>query len=143
METKPGGVAVHWRGLSPERRAPLEAKVKKLFTSAVEDHGLHLLPFDGGMELRAPGKNKGDAVAAILAEVAPAKAATEAESEVAAAYLGDDQTDEYAFRAIKGRGIAVLVRPEPRPTVADIWLKPPDELAQFLRNWLVGSGAEV
>lgn len=143
METKPGGIAVHWRGLPAEQRAPLEAKVKKLFISAVEDHGLHLLPFDGGLELRAPGKNKGDAVSAILAEAAPLKAATEAKSGVAAAYLGDDQTDENAFRAIKGRGISVLVRPEPRPTIADIWLKPPDELAQFLRDWLVACGAEA
>ena len=142
-ETKPGGIAVHWRGLTAEERVPLEAKAKKLFTSAVEDHGLHLLPFDGGLELRAPGKNKGDAVSTILAEAAPAEDAAEATSEVAAAYLGDDQTDEYAFRAIKGRGISVLVRPEPRPTVADIWLRPPDELVQFLRDWLVASGAEA
>ncbi len=134
MEIKPGGLAVHWRGLSPEQRAPMEAKVRSLFDSAIEDHGLHLLPFDGGLELRATGKNKGDAVSAILSE---------AGSEVAAAYLGDDQTDENAFRAIKRRGIAILVRPEPRPTVADIWLRPPDQLGRFLRNWLIACGAEA
>jgi trehalose 6-phosphate phosphatase len=134
MEIKPGGIAVHWRGLSPQQRVPMEAKVRSLFTSAIEDHGLHLLPFDGGLELRAPGKNKGDAVSAILSDFG---------SEVAAAYLGDDQTDENAFRAIKGRGIAVLVRPEPRPTVADIWLQPPDQLGRFLRDWLTACGAEA
>ncbi|HUK47784.1 MAG TPA: trehalose-phosphatase [Terriglobales bacterium] len=133
MEIKPGGIAVHWRGLTPEQREPIEAKVKQLFSSAVEDSGLLLLPFDGGMELRAPGKNKGDAVSAILAEMG---------SGVAAAYLGDDQTDENAFRAIKGRGIAILVRPQPRPTLADLWLRPPDELGRFLREWLVACGAK-
>lgn len=133
MEIKPGGIAVHWRGLSAEQRVPIEIKVKQLFTSAVEDHGLILLPFDGGLELRAPGKNKGDAVTAILAE---------ASTGVAAAYLGDDQTDESAFRAIKGRGIAILVRPQLRPTLADLWLRPPDELGQFLRQWLAASGAQ-
>jgi trehalose 6-phosphate phosphatase len=133
MEIKAGGIAVHWRGLPFEQCEPIEAKVKTLFASTAEEHGLHVLPFDGGLELRASGKNKGDAVSAILAE---------AGSGVAAAYLGDDQTDENAFRAIKGRGIAILVRPEPRPTVADIWLRPPDELAQFLRNWLLTCGAE-
>ncbi len=132
VEIKPGGIAVHWRGLPPAERAPMEAKIRSLFASAIEDHGLHLLPFDGGLELRAPGKNKGDAVSAILHESG---------SEVAAAYLGDDQTDENAFRAIKGRGIAILVRPDPRPTVADIWLRPPEELGRFLRDWLIACGA--
>jgi len=133
-EIKPGGIAVHWRGLSAAERAQMEHRVRNLFASAIEDHGLHLLPFDGGLELRAPGKNKGDAVSTIL---------DEAGSEVAAAYLGDDQTDENAFRAIKKRGIAILVRPEPRPTVADIWLRPPEELGRFLREWLTACGAEA
>jgi len=133
-ETKPGGLAVHWRGLSPEERTSIENKVRTLFSSAVNDHGLHLLPFDGGLELRAPGKHKGDAVSAILAETG---------AGVAAAYLGDDQTDENAFRAIKGRGLSILVRPEPRPTMADVWLRPPDELGRFLRDWLLACGAEI
>lgn len=133
-ETKPGGLAVHWRGLSQDERAAIENKIRTLFAPLVEGYGLHLLPFDGGVELRAPGKNKGDAVTAILAEMG---------DDFAAAYLGDDQTDENAFRAIKGRGLSVLVRPEPRPTMADLWLRPPDELGRFLRDWLVACGAEI
>ena len=132
-ETKPGSIAVHWRGLSAHEKGVVENKVNGLFASLVKDHGLQLLPFDGGLELRAPGKNKGDAVNTILAETGP---------QVAAAYLGDDQTDENAFRAIKGRGISILVRNEPRPTMADLWLRPPDELSQFLRDWLAACGAE-
>jgi trehalose-phosphatase len=134
VEIKPGGIAAHWRGLPSAERALMEAKIRSLFASQVEDHGLHLLPFDGGLELRAPGKNKGDAVSAILHESG---------SEVAAAYLGDDQTDENAFRAIKGRGVAILVRPDPRPTVADVWLRPPEELGRFLRDWLTACGAQA
>lgn len=133
IEIKPGGIALHWRGLSRDQRTPLEAKVRDLFASAVQQHGLQLLPFDGGLELRVPGKNKGDAVSTIL---------TEAGSQVAAAYLGDDQTDENAFRAIKGWGISILVRPEARPTEADIWLRPPEELGRFLQDWLATCGAE-
>ena len=59
-----------------------------------------------------------------------------------AAYLGDDLTDEDAFKAIKGKGIGVLVREEPRKTAADIWIKPPDELLSFLSNWLPGNNGE-
>src|SRR5258708_5104163 len=121
-ETKPGGLAVHWRGLSPEERASIESKVRTLWSSAVNEHGLQMLPFDGGLELRAPGKNKGDAVATILAEIG---------AGAAVAYLGDDQTDENAFRAIKGRGLGVLIRAEPTPTMADGWLRPPEKLGPF------------
>jgi len=46
-------------------------------------------------------------------------------------------TDEDAFRAVKPRGIAVLVRPQFRPTTADVWLRPPDELVEFMRHWRV------
>jgi trehalose-phosphatase len=134
IETKPGGIAVHWRGLSPDERATIETKVRNVCSSLSSDYGLALLPFDGGLELRAPGKNKGDAVNAILTEAGPG---------VPAAYLGDDQTDEDAFRAIKGKGLAILVRPELRPTLADVWLRPPDELGRFLRDWLLACGAEA
>jgi len=133
METKPGGIAVHWRGLSSTERTAITEKVRQLSDPLAAEYGLQLLPFDGGLELRAPGKTKGDAVAAILAESGKG---------VAAAYLGDDQTDENAFRAIKGRGLAVLVRSEPRPSLADVWLRPPDELGNFLRDWLSVCGAE-
>lgn len=127
IETKPVGIAVHWRGLPHDERARIENHVRTVCGSVVTDYGLQLQPFDGGLELRVPGKNKGNAVDTILGECVPG---------VAAAYLGDDQTDENAFRAIKGRGIAVLIRPEPRPTEADLWLRPPGELVRFLRDWL-------
>jgi len=131
-EIKPGGLALHWRGLAPDEREPIEAEVGARFGRAAMEHGFELLPFNGGLELRAPGRNKGDAVSAILAE---------AGEGVAAAYLGDDQTDEKAFCAIKGRGLAILVGLEPRPTMADTWLRPPDEVARFLSDWLRACGA--
>jgi trehalose-phosphatase len=134
LESKPGGIAVHWRGLAAEEKASIEEKVRSLCGSLVGEYGLQLLPFDGGLEIRAALKNKGDAVSAILTEVGSAG--------VAAAYLGDDQTDENAFRAIKGHGLAVLVGTEPRPTLADVWLRPPEELGHFLREWLDVCGAE-
>ena len=133
IETKPAGIAVHWRGLPAEERAWIENNLRTLSTSVVEDYGLMLLPFDGGLELRTSEKTKGDAVNTVLAECGKG---------VAIAYLGDDQTDENAFRAIKGRGLAILVRPEPRPTMADMWLRPPEELSQFLRDWIGACGAD-
>src|SRR5438270_891959 len=91
---------------------------------------------DGLMPIRdsrMPGRDKGDAMRAILMETNP---------DAAVAYLGDDQTDEDAFRALKGRGLTALVRPESRPTAADIWLQPPQELIEFFDDWLHAVGGE-
>ena len=57
--------------------------------------------FDGGIELRAASRNKGDAVRTILSELEP---------DTPVAYLGDDETDEDAFLALSERGLRVLVR---------------------------------
>jgi hypothetical protein len=54
-----------------------------------------------------------------------------------AAFLGDDLTDEAAFLAMKGHGLSGLVRRERRDTAADIWLRPPGELRDFLKRWLL------
>ena len=83
--------------------------------------------FDGGIELRVPARDKGDGVRTILGEM---------ENDAIVAYLGDDLTDEDAFRAIKGKGLGVLVRKKLRPTAADVWIRPPKELLEFLAEWL-------
>jgi trehalose-6-phosphatase len=87
---------------------------------------VELLPFEGGIELRARGRNKADAVSDVLARSSP---------DAVCAYLGDDVTDEDAFAGIRGRGLAVLVAPELRRTGAHLWLRPPAELEWFLDRW--------
>jgi len=52
-------------------------------------------------------------------------------------YLGDDTTDEDAFRALEGRGIGVLVTDTPRSTRASYTLKDTDEVRKFLLS-LIG-----
>ncbi len=47
-------------------------------------------------------------------------------------YLGDDQTDEDAFRVIKGQGISVFIGPGTLPSEADFFLKDPHEVQEFL-----------
>ncbi len=46
--------------------------------------------------------------------------------------LGDDQTDEHAFRAIRDRGIAIVVSEESRLSAATYRLKNPAETETFL-----------
>ena len=47
-------------------------------------------------------------------------------------YLGDDTTDEDAFKALKGHGLGIVVLREPRPTYADFSLRDTDEVRDFL-----------
>jgi trehalose-phosphatase len=47
-------------------------------------------------------------------------------------YLGDDQTDEDAFRAVAGRGVGIAVLDSPRPTAAGYSLRDPAEVRRFL-----------
>ncbi|MBU2498073.1 MAG: trehalose-phosphatase [Proteobacteria bacterium] len=128
-EKKPGCLALHWRGLRDQEISEIKNRVIPEWRLIAEGWTLRLLEFDGGLELRVPGRNKGDAIKTILEEM---------EQDVVAAYLGDDLTDEDAFRSIKGRGIGVLVRKVFRPTDADLWIKPPEELLEFLSVWARG-----
>ena len=129
-EFKPGGIAIHWRGLSALEAADLRARVLLGWRPIVVQNSLDLLEFDGGIEIRAPQANKGDAVRVFLNEISV---------DTPVAYLGDDNTDESAFQAIGDRGISILVRPEWRETSAQLWLKPPEDVIDFFGMWLKGS----
>lgn len=133
LEVKPASVAVHVRGLSAEEEARVLAAGRAVWGPIAAESGLVLHPFDGGLELRVRGWDKGDAVREVLAEE-PVGAS--------AAYLGDDLTDEDAFAALdelgrdgRVRPLCVLVRAERRATRAPVWLRPPGELLDFLDRW--------
>jgi len=126
-EFKTGAVAIHWRGLDQATAAKIRGQVLLGWLPIAQSTPMELLEFDGGVEMRMPGRDKGDAVRTILDEMRP---------EVPVAYLGDDATDERAFLALETRGLSVLVRPEWRKTAAALWIKPPEGLREFLTRWL-------
>jgi alpha,alpha-trehalase len=47
-------------------------------------------------------------------------------------YIGDDRTDEDAFRALEKRGVAILVSEHPQATAANYCLNNPEEVERFL-----------
>jgi len=49
-------------------------------------------------------------------------------------YIGDDRTDEDAFRALQQSGIGILVSEQSQPTAARYALKDPHEVEDFLRE---------
>lgn len=126
LEVKAAGAAMHMRGLSRLEREALERQTLSAWRPTAEAAGLLIHAFNGGLELRPPGMNKGLAVSTILSE---------SHSLAAVAYLGDDLTDEDAFRAVDARGLGILVSARPRRTAAAVWIEPPLELLWFLRRW--------
>jgi trehalose-phosphatase len=124
-EEKYSSIALHWRGL-PERKIKLiKTRTKKVWNDIIKGKNLTIHEFDGGIEIRPEGITKGTAVDSILSQYS---------HDLPAIYMGDDFTDEDAFRVLKGRGLSVLVKSEYHPTEADIWIKPPDELLEFLSD---------
>ncbi len=140
LERKVATLALHWRGVEAQAAQALQEQVaprwRELAASAPE---LELRRFDGGLELRAAGRDKGRAMRELLA------------SEPAgtpACYLGDDDTDEDAFRALADRAegdsgdttLGVLVAEEARPSAAGARVAPA-EVRLLLDRWADAAGA--
>jgi trehalose 6-phosphate phosphatase len=105
VEHKPFGAALHYR-LAPQA----EARVTEFATDLAERTGLALQQGKMVIELRPPGADKGDAVRAFMTEPDFAGARPR--------FVGDDLTDEDAFRAAADLGGGgILVGPQ-RETAA-------------------------
>jgi trehalose 6-phosphate phosphatase len=126
LERKPFGIALHARGADAGVFEAARRAFRDRLLPASDSVGLEPLEFDGGIELRPAGRHKGEVVREILGETGPG---------AGVAYLGDDRTDEDAFAALRDHGLGVLVRAEIRPTAADLWIRPPAELIDFLGRW--------
>lgn len=161
LELKPTAVAVHWRGLpEPQQQAIREAAERyfaeaqeriqtqaqlqtqpqtqiQTLVSAPEDHpaalldSLEMMPFESGLELRSRSRTKGQVIAELVAEEAQKHEGALAVT----AFLGDDWTDEDGFAALPAEGLGVLVKDEPRPSRASVYLRPPEDLLAFLTAW--------
>jgi trehalose 6-phosphate phosphatase len=129
FEDKANAAVMHWRGVPKQKARAIERRTRALFDPLARLDGLRLLDFEAGVELRV-GRDKGGAVEAILEETA---------ADAPVAYLGDDLTDEAAFRAVNASGrssLSVLMRRAWRETDANVWLRPPQDLRAFLRSWV-------
>jgi trehalose-phosphatase len=129
FEDKANAAVMHWRGASVCMARHIEKRTRAMFEPLAGTGGLELLEFEAGVELRI-GRDKGGAVEAILGE---------ADADAPVAYLGDDCTDEAAFRAVNqvgGQSLSVLVRNQWHDTAAGLWLRPPVELRGFFEDWI-------
>ncbi len=132
IEDKGASVAVHARGVAPKRREVVFERADIIAVPWIAERLVRRLEGDAVVEyLPNIAAHKGDATRWITDDV-------EARMGRPAwvAYIGDDITDEDAFRAIT-RGISVLVGL--RPTAATHKLNGITDVDQFLR-WLVAEG---
>lgn len=131
VEPKRASVAVHYRLADPEHVARVTAAVDEL----LNEYSGRLKVTRGKMVHELQPKidwHKGKAVRHLLQTL---KLDTD---DVVPLYLGDDITDEDAFRALAGPGVGIIVgHPEDpevanRPTAADFVLRSTVEVEQFL-----------
>ncbi|HEY3294080.1 MAG TPA: trehalose-phosphatase [bacterium] len=124
LEKKLASIALHTRE-APDA-AEIETTVEERWWPLTFDHNLEILRFNGGIELRARGRNKGIAFAAHFAAMP---------SGTLPVYLGDDATDEDVFQTIRLRGIGIKVGDGISPTAAAGRLSGPPAVLDLLKNW--------
>lgn len=122
-ERKHASVAVHLRADVPDVAAQIERTLRDAWSALAENAAMTIRPFNGGVELRVGGWDKGVAVAEALETLDPDFAV----------YLGDDDTDEDAFRVIGAWGVGIRVG-DPGETLATGRLNP-TSVPAFLQDW--------
>jgi trehalose-phosphatase len=131
IERKRTAVVLHTRGLDATAARLAEIAGRALWAEHAARRGLRLDRIDGGIELRARGRDKGDVVRWLLGLSPP---------RTLPVYIGDDATDEDAFRAVIGRGISIRVGVSERPSAARLRLASPDDVVVFLEEWAARVG---
>lgn len=128
LERKPYAITLHYRQADEETVSRLENRVDEIaeqIPDLVKTLGKKIFELRPAMDW-----DKGKAILYLLEKLYPADA------KVAPLYIGDDVTDEDAFKAIKNRGIGILVDDEGRETAAEYFLNSPLEVKKFLEELL-------
>lgn len=128
LEDKEYTLAFHYRMLP---RGKIKVKTKN-FLEIVKniDKGekLNIIKGDNVTELRPCGWDKGKAVETIIDRKYKRK-------RILPIYIGDDTTDEDAFKTLNKTGITVYVQNKSDlNTIAEYYLKNPDEVKNFLEK---------
>jgi trehalose-phosphatase len=127
LETKIASLAFHTRGMQAAVAEDLEDHVFEEWASLEASHGLECRRFNGGVEVRSTGWHKGDALLELLGEQPKGAFCV---------YIGDDETDEDAFRIIQPFGIPIKVGDPNACTAARGFLPDCRAVKAFLKAWL-------
>jgi trehalose 6-phosphate synthase/phosphatase len=128
VEDKSASLTLHFRNAEPARQVEVAARAK----DAARDAGFQARDALCAVEIRPPTDwDKGDAVLHVLRSL-HGRAWSES---VEAVYVGDDETDEDAFRALQGLGVTFRVGRAERPTFATHRVPNVAAVEQLL-NWI-------
>ncbi|WP_245986562.1 trehalose-phosphatase [Azospirillum thermophilum] len=124
VERKRFAIAIHTRQVAPPDKPAVAAVVRSVAAERAQ------LRVTGGKEILELRPNlpwdKGRAVLTLLDALGLSGEGT------VPLYLGDDETDEDAFRALSGRGFGIRVGDDTSGTAAQWRLRDPAEAARFL-----------
>jgi trehalose-phosphatase len=126
LERKRASVMLHTRGLAEGEAQVILSDCRALWSAVAAGTPLALRPVDGGLELRATGRDKGTAIRDLLAGC-PAG--------TVAVYAGDDDTDEDAFRALGSADFGLRVGGAGAPTAARGRLPSSADVLALLEAW--------
>lgn len=128
IEDKGLTISVHCRLADRKGRVSLRAFFRKLAASYINDN---IKIRNGKMVyeiLPSIRWDKGQAVLWLLRRLAVGRY-----KKATVLYIGDDTTDEDAFRALRRTGVTIFVG-APRKSLAKYYLKGPDEVQDFLEK---------
>jgi len=128
IEEKKFSVAVHYRNLKKQENLPF---IEKTVNDIIQQHNqLRLLKGKKVFEILPNiDWDKGKAVRWIM------NALEIPWDKTSVFYIGDDTTDEYAFRTVVTRGTAIMVTDDPsKPSSADFQLQSPEEVKKFFEQ---------
>ena len=108
---------------------PLELELPPMkYTSRHPSLGSFMITQSRGSASFSPGRSVANAGNEILVQES---------TNTMSAYLGDRVLNENAFLvALQGRVLRVLLPYEARETASHLWIRPPDQLLEFLNCWM-------
>lgn len=124
IERKKFAIAIHYRRVAPEdveQVATIVDAIASQHPLLRKSSGKKLFELQPRMDW-----HKGKALLSLLAALGLDG------PEVLPLFIGDDVTDEDAFRALQGRGIGIVVQDRPAATAAAYALGNPDQVKTFL-----------
>jgi alpha,alpha-trehalase len=125
LERKRYGLAVHFRMADPGREHEVESAVDAALARSTrlrKTHGKKVFELLPDIDW-----HKGAALDHLR------NVLNRRREDTLSIYIGDDLTDEDAFKALDGGDIGILVAPAPRPSAATHRLADPDDVMRFLQ----------
>lgn len=127
LENKKFSVSLHFRSVKKENIPIIKKVFHAVANEFIEEKGLNVIKGKKVIELTPHVSwNKGSAVLWILRQL---------KDKCVPIYIGDDQTDETAFKALSGKGFTIRVG-KSKKTAANYYLKGHWELPRLLKEIL-------